>query len=39
MTIHDLMDIGLCSAVIDAKTTSDAWRDWSNAYLKPMLIF
>ena len=25
----DLMDIGLYSAVIDAKTTSDAWRDWS----------
>ena len=30
--IHDLMDIGLYSAVIDAKTTPDAWRDWSNAF-------
>ena len=27
----DLMDIGLYSAV-DAKTTGDAWRDWSNAF-------
>ena len=26
------MDIGLYSAVIDAKSTSDAWRDWSNAF-------
>ena len=26
------MDIGLYSAVIDAKTTSDAWRDWSNTF-------
>ena len=30
--IRDLMDIGLYSAVIDAKSTSDAWRDWSNAF-------
>ena len=28
--IRDLMDIGLYSSVIDAKSTSDAWRDWSN---------
>ena len=26
------MDIGLYSAVLDAKSTSDAWRDWSNAF-------
>ena len=26
------MDIGLYSGVIDAKSTSDAWRDWSNAF-------
>ena len=31
--IRDLMDIGLYSAVIDAKTTSDAWRDWSNKFI------
>ena len=30
--IRDLMDIGLYSGVIDAKSTSDAWRDWSNAF-------
>ena len=30
--IRDLMDIGLYSVVIDAKTTSDAWRDWTNAF-------
>ena len=30
--IRDLMDIGLYSAVIDAKTASDAWKDWSNAF-------
>ena len=29
--ISGLIDIGLYSAVIDAKTTSDAWGDWSNA--------
>ena len=27
------MDIGLYNAVIDAKTTSDAWRDWSHAFI------
>ena len=26
------MDIGLYSGVVDAKSTSDAWRDWSNAF-------
>ena len=26
------MDIGLYSGVIDAKSTSDAWRDLSNAF-------
>ena len=26
------MDIGLYSGVIDAKSTSDAWRDWSNKF-------
>ena len=31
--INDLLDIGLYSAVIDAKTTSDAWRDWSNLFI------
>ena len=30
--IRDLVDIGLYSAVIDAKSTSDAWRDSSNAF-------
>ena len=30
--IRGLMDIGLYSGVIDAKSTSDAWRDWSNAF-------
>ena len=30
--IRDLMDIGLYSGVIDAKSTSDAWRDWPNAF-------
>ena len=29
--IRDLMDIGPYRAVIGAKTTPDAWRDWSNA--------
>ena len=29
---RDLVDIGLYSAVIDAKSTSDAWRDSSNAF-------
>ena len=30
--IRHLMDIVLYSVVIDAKSTSDAWRDWSNAF-------
>ena len=30
--IRNLMGTGLYSAVIDAKSTSDAWRDWSNAF-------
>ena len=30
--IRDLMDIGLYSGAIDAKSTSDAWREWSNAF-------
>ena len=30
--IRVLMGIGLFSGVIDAKSTSDAWRDWSNAF-------
>ena len=32
--IRDLMDIGLYSGVIDANSTSDAWRDWSNALIQ-----
>ena len=28
------MNIGLYSAVINAKTTSDAWRDWSKKEIR-----
>ena len=30
--VSDLMDIGLHNAVINSKTTSNGWRDWSNAF-------